>query len=81
VVEDGVTGVLVPFERRSDPAGEPVDPAGFARDLARGINDLLADPARAREMGRAGRRRAIEHFSWSAVARRTVELYRSLLGG
>jgi starch synthase len=31
-------------------------------------------------MGRAGRARAVERFSWSAIADQTVELYRSLLG-
>jgi starch synthase len=30
-------------------------------------------------MGRAGRRRAIEQFSWGAIAERTVEVYRSVL--
>jgi glycosyltransferase involved in cell wall biosynthesis len=30
-------------------------------------------------MGAAGRRRVEEHFSWSVVARRTAELYRSLV--
>jgi starch synthase len=30
-------------------------------------------------MGRAGRRRAIEHFAWRRIAEQTVELYRSLL--
>jgi glycosyltransferase involved in cell wall biosynthesis len=31
-------------------------------------------------MGRAARRRAVEHFSWSAIARQTVALYESLVG-
>ena len=31
-------------------------------------------------MGRAGRRRAVSEFGWDAVAARTVELYRSLVG-
>jgi len=31
-------------------------------------------------MGRAARLRAIEHFSWQAIARQTVELYRSVSG-
>jgi alpha-maltose-1-phosphate synthase len=29
-------------------------------------------------MGRAGRRRVLEHFSWDAIAETTLELYRSL---
>ena len=34
VVEDGVTGLLVPFEARPDGSGAPVDPAGLAAELA-----------------------------------------------
>jgi starch synthase len=30
-------------------------------------------------MGRAGRRRAQDHFSWDTIADRTVEVYRSTL--
>jgi starch synthase len=29
-------------------------------------------------MGRAGRQRAVEHFGWPAIARQTVDLYRSI---
>ena len=39
---------------------------------------LVADPTRAAEMGKAGRRRAVEKFSWGAIADETVALYRSL---
>jgi starch synthase len=79
VVDDGVTGLLVPFEPRDDGSRAPVDPKRFATDIAGRVNELVGDPARAGEMGRAGRRRAVEHFSWSAIAEQTVELYRSLL--
>ena len=79
VVEDGSTGLLVPFEPRDDGSREPVDPARFAHDIAQRVNELIRDPARAAEMGRAGRRRAIGHFSWRSIAEQTVELYRSLL--
>lgn len=48
-VEDGVSGVLV-----------PPDDAGA---LAHAINGLLADPARARQLGCAGRQRALDFFS------------------
>jgi len=67
VVEDGVTGLLVP----------PADPEA----LAAAVNELLADPERAHRMGEAGRRRAVERFSWRAVAERTVALYERLVGG
>jgi alpha-maltose-1-phosphate synthase len=79
VVVDGETGLLVELEQRDDGFGSPVDPEAFARDLAAAIDSLVAGPARAAAMGRAGRARAIEHFSWDAVADRTVALYRRLL--
>jgi starch synthase len=78
VVVDGETGVLVPVDLRSDEPMTPSDPDRFARDLASAINRLMADPARRAAMGAAGRRRAVEHFSWAAIAERTVALYRSL---
>jgi starch synthase len=77
VVEDGVTGLLVPFEPNADRTA-PVDPDRFADDLALRVNGLMSDPDPAREMGRAGRRRVLERFTWSAVADRTVDLYRRL---
>jgi starch synthase len=77
VVDDGVTGLLVPIDQQAD--GEPVDPARFVADLAAAINAVLGDPARAGAMGKAGRSRAIEHFSWAAIAQRTMDVYRSVL--
>ncbi|OHV36402.1 MULTISPECIES: glycogen synthase [Pseudofrankia] len=67
VVDDGVTGLLVP----------PDDPPA----LAAAMNELLADPARSGAMGRAGRDRAVTEFGWPAVARQTARLYESLLAG
>jgi starch synthase len=57
---------------------EPVDPEKFSLDLAARINALMSDPAKRQSMGQAGRRRAIEVFSWSAIARETLSLYESL---
>ncbi len=78
VVQDGVTGLLVPFEQ--EPGGiEPRDPAAFSAAFAEQVNALVRDPARAAAMGRAGRARAVEAFSWPAIARETVEVYRGLV--
>jgi alpha-maltose-1-phosphate synthase len=79
VVVDGQTGLLVTFEQGADAFGSPADPRRFARDLAAALNSLTAEPERAREMGRAGRRRAVEEFDWAAIAERTAALYRRLL--
>jgi starch synthase len=79
VVEDGVTGLLVPYEARPDGTGAPADPAGLAGALAARIDELLDDPARAAAMGRAGRTRAVEHFGWDVAAAHTLALYERLL--
>jgi starch synthase len=79
VVDDGTTGLLVPVEL--SPSGEPADPVRFSADLAARIDELLADPARTADMGAAGRRRVLAEFTWSAVADRTVDLYRGVLAG
>jgi len=64
VVQDGRTGLLVPAD----------DDAA----LAAAINSLLADPARAAEFGACGRARAVEEFSWDAIAAQTAGLYANL---
>jgi starch synthase len=78
VVVEGQTGHLVPFT--ADPTTTfPDDPEQFSRDLAAAIAGLLADPARARAMGEAGRKRVEAHFSWTAIAAQTIALYESLI--
>lgn len=79
VVVDGETGRLVSVDLvEHDGVVEPRDPGGFARDLARAVNGLLADSALRRTMGVKGRQRAEALFSWAAVARRTYALYQAL---
>jgi len=79
VVTDGETGLLVPVELSLDDPMSPVDPDRFERNLAGAINALMADAATREVMGSAGRRRAVEHFSWDAIARQTADLYRTLI--
>jgi starch synthase len=79
VVADGETGVLVPVEQVPDGTGTPVEPERFVADLAAALTRVLQDPQRAAELGRAGRRRAVEHFSWSRIAEDTMAVYRSVL--
>lgn len=78
IVVEGETGFLVPLGATDPVTGEPDDPTAFASELAERINRLLDDPELARNMGRAGRGRAIEHFSWTAAAEKTVAVYRSV---
>jgi starch synthase len=65
VVDNGRTGLLVP----------PSDPAA----LAAALNRLLDDPELARQMGIAGRQRAVAEFSWRTIAEQTVALYEEVL--
>ncbi|RXR23736.1 glycogen synthase [Oerskovia turbata] len=80
VIDDGVTGHLVPIEQVDDGTGTPVDPDRFVADLAAALVAVVSDPERAREMGRAARTRVEDHFAWDAIAGRTLEVYRSVLG-
>jgi glycosyltransferase involved in cell wall biosynthesis len=65
VVEDGVTGFLVP----------PREPEALAASIGR----LLEHPQLAQAMGRAGRERAAEHFSLQRLTQETESLYLRLL--
>jgi alpha-maltose-1-phosphate synthase len=78
VVVDGETGFLVPLEQMKESPFEPLDPEKFSRDLAAKINELMRDRHLREKFGRAGRKRAEERFSWSAIARKTKALYETL---
>lgn len=65
VVEDGVTGLVVP--------------RGDSRALADAIGTLLADPARRVQMGRAGRERALRLFDWDRTAEQLERIYDDVL--
>ena len=65
LVQDGVTGLLVP--------------PGEAEPLVSAIVQLAGDLPRAREMGEAGRRRALEHFLQARCTDRTELLYEGAL--
>jgi glycosyltransferase involved in cell wall biosynthesis len=65
VVEDGVTGVLVP--------------PGDADALARALSRLVADPVERARFGAAARPRMAEHFDEERVIERTLAVYHRLL--
>jgi len=66
-VLDGETGLLA---RVGDPG-----------DVADKLAALLADPARAAEMGRRGRERVVAEYTWPLVAARYLATYRPLFAG
>ena len=67
VVEDGVSGVLVP--------------AGDSNALVRALEELIADPVRRTSLGRAARLRAEAQFSAEAIVPQYEKLYRRVCGG
>lgn len=77
-VTHGETGLLVPFEPLAAERHEPKDPEGLSAGLADAMNALLADPPRARRMGREGRVRVERLFGWERIARQTLAYYRDL---
>src|SRR5258708_13558804 len=79
VVVDGETGFLVPIEQMQESPFEPLDPDKFSRDLAAKINLLMKDPELRKKFGEAGRKRAVEQFSWASSASQTKEVYDKLL--
>jgi glycogen synthase len=79
VVVHGETGLLVSLDQQNESPFEALEPERFARDLADAVNLLMADPAKRRAMAEAGRRRAVERFSWTSIAHRTQLLYERLL--
>jgi starch synthase len=70
VVVDGETGLLAHYD--------PAAVEAFEAALADGLNALVRDPARAAAMGVAGRKRAVEHFAWDAIAQQTLGIYDSV---
>jgi len=62
VIEDGVSGLLVPF--------------GEAAALAAAVEGLIRDPAHRIRLGHAAERRAREHFSADVIVPRYEALYR-----
>ena len=65
IIEDGVTGTLVP----------PADP----KALAEGIITYLANPEQARQVGLQGQKKIREHFSMDTMVEKNIDVYTRLL--
>ena len=70
VVADGVTGELIHYSGNA---------AEFEAAFTKRINELMSDRDLLRKFGEAGRVRAIDQFSWDAIAQETVALYKNLI--
>lgn len=79
VIDDGVTGWLVPIEQHMDGTGIPLDPQKFVSDLSRALNVAVSDVSLAKQMGVAARSRAATHFNWDVIAEQTRGIYERVL--
>lgn len=70
VVADKETGELIDYTGESAP---------FEYALGEAIARLMAQPELLKTYGIAGRERAIQEFGWDAVAKATIDLYRSVI--
>jgi len=70
VVADKETGELIDYTGESAP---------FEHALGQAITRLMAQPELLKRYGIAGRERAIQEFGWDAVAKATIDLYRSVI--
>jgi starch synthase len=81
VVEHGETGLLVVAEVISAAEVEPRHPEQFSRDLGAAINVLLDNPELRASMARKARARVEQQFSWTSIARQTLEFYQDVRAG
>ncbi|HEV7148322.1 MAG TPA: glycogen synthase [Pedococcus sp.] len=79
VVVHSETGWLVPIQQHQDGSGIPLDAERFVDDLADALTDAVSDVPRAKRMGQAGRRRAVDSFSWARIGEQTLSVYRDVL--
>jgi len=79
VVVEGETGLLIPLEQQKSAPFEPVNPDQFSRDLAQGINTVVNNKELQHKMAKKGRTRVEEFFDWTAIAKQTESIYKSLI--
>mgnify|MGYP001154202509 FL=1 len=79
VVVEGETGLLISLEQQASAPFEPVNPDQFSRDLAAGVNKVINNKALKHKMAKNGRARVEEFFDWTAIAKQTEVIYKTLI--
>jgi len=79
IIVEGATGYLVPLQSVSRTDFNPLNPEAFQKDFASKINLLLDDEALATAMGKAGRVRVLQIFSWESIAKTTFNYYQEVI--
>ena len=79
IIEEGKTGYLIELKSVSRTDFNPKYPEKFQKDFAAKVNQLLDDENLANQMGKAGRVRVLEKFSWESIAKTTYNYYESVI--
>lgn len=79
IIIEGKTGYLIELESISRTDFNPKNPEEFQKNFAQKINHLLEDENLATQMGKAGRERVLEIFSWESIAKTTYNYYEKVI--
>ena len=79
IIQEGKTGYLIALENVSRTDFNPKKPEAFQKNFAEKINQLLDDENLAKQMGKAGRERVLEKFSWESIAKTTFNYYEEVI--
>lgn len=79
IIIEGETGYLIPLAPVSRTDFNPAHPDVFQKAFAHKVNLLLENESLAHQMGKAGRQRVLDHFSWAAIAKTTYAYYEEVI--
>ena len=79
IIIEGETGYLIELESISRTDFNPKSPEEFQKNFAQKINLLLEDENLANQMGKAGRERVLDIFSWESIAKTTYNYYEKVI--
>lgn len=81
IIVEGETGYLVSLESISRTDFNPKNPEIFQKAFAEKINLLLDNEVLAKQLGKAGRVRVLNIFSWKSIAKTTFDYYQKVIDG
>ena len=79
IIIEGQTGFLIPLESVSRTDFNPKNPERYQKEFAQKVNHLLDNEELADKMGKAGRERVLDKFSWESIAKTTFNYYAEVI--
>ncbi len=79
IIQEEKTGYLIDLESISRTDFNPKNPEAFQKSFAAKVNILLDDENLANQMGKLGRQRVLEKFSWESIAKTTFNYYQEVI--